>query len=274
MKKILILGASGFIGSTIYKELSPYYKTYGTYFSNKKYSLNKQFFRYDIVHTNLTEILKEVIPNLIISSLRGPFEHQIEVHGELIDYIKKYNCRVMFLSSSNVFDAFEHYPSYEYDKTLSESIYGKLKIKIENKLLKLHSSKYIIIRLPMVFGKKSPRTKEIDFLIKNNLPIEVFPNIIINVNSNIKLSQQIHYIINKKLTGIYHLGSYNLISHYEFIKLITKKRTFKNIIFKHVFASNQLRYLAVLSKKNKLPSHLNNTYESVLNDIYISQNGF
>ena len=31
--RIFILGASGFLGYAIYKELAPYFKTYGTYFS-------------------------------------------------------------------------------------------------------------------------------------------------------------------------------------------------------------------------------------------------
>ena len=35
LKRILILGASGFIGQALYKELSPYYATFGTYHSIK-----------------------------------------------------------------------------------------------------------------------------------------------------------------------------------------------------------------------------------------------
>ena len=78
------------------------------------------------------EVLKKVKPKLIISAVRGPFEDQIDLHQQLIEHVKLYNCRLLFLSSSNVFDAFHNYPSYEFDKTLSESVYGRLKIKIEN----------------------------------------------------------------------------------------------------------------------------------------------
>ncbi len=45
--------------------------------------------------------------------------------------------KFIFLSSANVFDAYSKYPSYEHDKTLSHSIYGHFKIKIENMLLRL-----------------------------------------------------------------------------------------------------------------------------------------
>ena len=74
----------------------------------------------------------------------------------------------------------------------------------------------------MVFGINAPRTLQIDHAIHNNESIEVFPNSIINVNSDIRLSQQIHYLINHKKTGVYHLGSTDLISHFDFIKNIVQ----------------------------------------------------
>ena len=80
----------------------------------------------------------------------------------------------------------------------SESIFGRFKIKIENQLMRLSPGKYVIARLPMVFGINAPRTLQIDHAIHNNESIEVFPNSIINVNSDIRLSQQIHYLINHK----------------------------------------------------------------------------
>jgi len=106
------------------------------------------------------EVLKKVKPKLIISAIRGPFEDQIDLHQQLVEHCKYHDCRLMFLSSSNVYDAFHNYPSYEFDKTLSESVYGRLKIKIENTIMRLSPSKYVIARLPMVFGLHSPRIKE------------------------------------------------------------------------------------------------------------------
>ena len=47
MRPILILGASGFIGYTLYKELARYFKTYGTYNSSKDYVNNKLYIPYN-----------------------------------------------------------------------------------------------------------------------------------------------------------------------------------------------------------------------------------
>ena len=267
MKSILILGGSGYIGNCLYKELSPFYNTFGTYYSAKGYQNNQHFFQYDIEKGGIEEIIKEVKPKLIISALRGSFEAQHEVHDYLIDLVRRINCRILFLSSANVFDAFQHFPSYEYDKTLSESIYGRFKIKIENQVMRLPIGKYVIARLPMVFGINAPITLEIDLAIQNNEAIEVFPNTIINVNSDIRLTQQIHYLINQKKSGLYHLGSTDLISHFDFFKSIVERRHQKPGIYKQVYTSNTIRYLATLPKENKLPSHILNTYMDVLDDL-------
>ena len=271
LKKILILGASGFIGNSIQKELSKYYNTFGTYCTNKLFKIKNNFQYYDITSSDINNIIIRVKPNLIISCLKGPFSFQIKTHESLIKYVKKNNCRIMFISSSNVFDAFEHFPSYEYDKTLSKSRYGKFKSTIENLILKLNPAKYVIIRLPMVFGIKSHRNKEIKLLIKENKPIDVYPNTIVNINSDIILSQQINYIINKNLSGIFHLGTKDLISHFDLIKKIVGNINI-GVKFKHIYTTNNLRYLAVLPKKNCLPSHLYPSCESIINMFSLNFN--
>ena len=63
-------------------------------------------------------------------------------------------------------------------------MYGRLKIKIENDIMRLPPSKYVIARLPMIYGLHSPRIKEIEALIAKKQPLEVFPNTIINLNSD------------------------------------------------------------------------------------------
>ena len=274
MKRILILGASGFIGRALYKELNSYYDTFGTYFNTRGYNDNRHFFQFDVNRVGLETIINEVKPKLIISALRGPFESLIETHKILIGLIKRSDCRLVFLSSANVFDAFEHFPSYEYDKTLSESIYGRFKIGIENDLMRLPASKYVLARLPMVFGNQCHRMDELDQSVRKDQAIEVFPNTIINVNNDVKLSQQIHFIINQKLTGIFHLGSIDLINHYEFIKNLTARRYLKKPVFKQVYSTNQMQYLAVLTKENKLPLNLNFSYTEVLEDLTMSRKSF
>jgi dTDP-4-dehydrorhamnose reductase len=264
-KKILILGGSGFIGYAIYKELCNYFDTYATYCSSGgAFEDNKQFIRYDMQEDDIYQLLEKIRPQIIISALRGNFSAQVQAHQHIVEYLVKHDCKLYFLSSANVFDAYSKFPSYEHDKTLSESVYGRLKIRIENMLLRLPKSKMAILRIPMVFGNSSPRVKEMKKFIWNNEPIEVFPNLIINVTSDYKLTQQIHYLINRNKSGIFHLGSYDLVHHEDFIKDILERIGSFNPIFKRVFTTNEERYLAVLPKDNKLPKNLRISCQEII----------
>ncbi len=259
------MGGSGFLGNALYKELCGYFDTYGTFFNARRsFEGNKQFFRYDLEEDDVFEILEKVRPQLIISALRGNFAGQIQAHQHLVEYVSKHDCKIYFLSSANVFDAYSKYPSYEYDKTLSDSVYGRLKIKIENMLLRLPKKKMGILRIPMVFGNQSPRVKEIKGNIQNNLPVEVFPNLVVNVTNDDKFTQQVHYLINRDKSGIFHLGSNDLVHHDDFIREIIDRIGSFNPIYKRVYTTNEERYLAVLPKENKLPKNLQIGYQEII----------
>ena len=119
----------------------------------------------------------------------------------------------------------------------------------------------------MVFGKNSPRIKEIKTFVKENLPVEIFPNLIMNVATDSKLTQQIHYMINRNKSGIYHVGSNDLVHHDDYIKEIAKTLQLKKITFKNVYTTNNDRYLAVLPKDNTLPKHLQFTSQLILDEL-------
>ncbi|TMM55864.1 sugar nucleotide-binding protein [Maribacter algarum] len=270
-KKILILGGSGFIGNSIYKELCNYFDTYGTYnTARRSFEKNQQFFKYDMTEDDIFSLLEKVRPNIIISAVRGNFAAQVQAHQHITEYLIQHDCKLYFISSANVFDAYSKYPSYENDKTLSESVYGRLKIRIENMLLRLPKEKMAILRVPMVFGNGSPRIKEIKKFILENEPVEVFPNLILNVTSADKLTQQVHYLINRNKTGVFHLGSKDLVHHEEFIQEVVERIGNFNPIYKRVYTTNEDRYLAVLPKDNKLPKNLQMSYQDIIDHHILS----
>ena len=270
MSKVLIIGASGFVGNALYKELNSYFDTYGTYHTdNTFYEKNQKFFQYDMELEDISILLDNLKPKIIISAIRGNFNSQMDAHYRIMDWIVKNKSKLIFLSSANVFDSFSNYPSYEYDKTLSESVYGRFKIKVENALMRLSTSRYAIARIPMIFGAKTPRVNEIITLHDLKAPIEVFPNVIINATSISKLTQQIHYIINRNKKGVFHLGSTDLTYHSDLLREICDILELENPIFKQVFDSNNDRYLAVLPKDNMLPKNLQTTIQEVIDSVVV-----
>ncbi|MGB0199569.1 MAG: sugar nucleotide-binding protein [Flavobacteriaceae bacterium] len=266
MERILIFGASGFIGQRLFRELQPYFDVYGTFCHATAYEKNQRYCPFDIREESPLHIVKQLKPTIIISALRSDFAEQVVFHEILTEYISKNKIKLFFLSSANVFDAFTNYPSYEHDKTLSESIYGRLKIKIENRVMRMPKHLWAILRLPMVFGAQSPRLQEIKTQLSERIPIEIYPNSIINVTSDRQLTRQTHYLINRKKTGIFHLGSKDLIHHDEFVEKLVGGLSDQNPIWKRVYTSNNDRYLAMLQRDNKLPKYLHFDTEQVLSD--------
>lgn len=266
--RILVLGASGYLGNALYKELGPYFKTFGTYRTPKKeFEKNRQFFQYNVEEDDVYEILEACKPSIIISALRGDFHAQTIAHQHIAEYALEFGSKIIFLSSANAFDAYSKFPSYELDKTLSHSIYGHFKIKIENLLLRLPKKQVAVLRLPMVFGVNCPRILEMKMRISENEAVEIFPNLIMNVTLDKKVTQQIHYIVNRNKYGVFHLGSTDLVHHDEFVKQILNFVSEKKAKLKHVYTTNDDRYLAVLPKFNKLPKHLQITSDFVLEEL-------
>lgn len=266
MIKVLIFGGSGYLGNTIFKELNPFYDLYGTYFNNINFKKNKRFFYFDL-NNDLNFLLKKIKPTHVISSLKGDFNSQTLFHRNLINYCDIKKTKLLFISSSNVFDSFTNYPSYEDDKTFSQSIFGRFKINIENKILRMKSKKWVILRSPMIFDRNSPRINDIIAKSNESVAIEIFPNLVVNVNSAKIFAKQIHYIISRNINGIVHHGSKDLVNHDEYIFSIIKKLNIKKVNYKYIYTTNDNRYLALFSNKNILPNHLHFSYVKTLDDL-------
>jgi len=273
LNKIFILGASGFIGRSLYSELQSYFDVYGTYCNNEAtYGDNQVYFNYNLGTTSLNNILEEVQPTVIISSLRGDFNQQYKAHEELCEYVNNYhNCKLIYLSSVNVFDGKFELPSYENDKPFTESAYGKFKISIERLLLTTIPAQTTIVRLPMVLGIKSPRIVQLRQAIKNHTTFEVYPNLTISLTTADKIAQQIHYIISKRLDGIFHLASNDMVHHEDLFREITSKMGDKMPIFKSAYRSNDDSYLAILPKKNILPKEYRISVAEVIDDCTLNE---
>jgi dTDP-4-dehydrorhamnose reductase len=271
--RILILGASGFIGRSIYLELRSYFDVYGTYATNNvEFAENNVYFKYCLEEDILDTILQKIKPVLIISALRGDYKLQLAAHRQLCHYINEnHSARIIYLSSMNVFDGRFKFPSYENDKPLAKSDYGKFKISGERMLLKNIPAQAVILRLPIVLGIHSPRILQLRQAIKHKAAFDVYPNLTISITTADKVAQQIHYIISKELDGIFHLSSYDMVHHEDLFREITSRMGDKTPIFKSVYRRNDDEYLAILPKKNKLPENYQISVAEAIEDSTLNK---
>ena len=266
MNRILILGATGFIGQAIYKELRAYFDIYGTYVTPTTYANeNSILFPYNCEEDSIYSILQEVAPTFIISCFSGEYSSRFKAHEEIATYIAtSQNCKLLFISSSSVFDGAFKFPSYEKDTLNPQSSEGRYFASVEKMLLTIPKEKVVIARLPMILGVTAPLVIQLQQAIKNHAAFDVYPNLVISATTVDKASQQLHYIISKNLSGIFHLSSTDVTHHDDLFKEIAQAFGSQMPIFKQVFSSNEDRFLAILPKHNKLPENYTISIEEVI----------
>lgn len=270
MFKVLVLGASGLVGKALIKELDKKYDVYGTYYSKNLDISSDKAFKLDVSNFNsIKKILETIQPKLVISCLRGDFDKQLKGHKEAAEYLNKTGGKLYFCSTANVFDNDTTKPHYEYDNTDAESDYGKFKIKCEEELKEILGDNLITLRLPMIWGKDSPRLNELLSKIKANKEVEVYSNLYLNNNTDVMLAKQIHYIMENNLRGVFHLATNDIMTQYKFTSKLIKRLGYENVKIKEITLPSEKYYFAIALKRKELPDELKISNEDIIN--YLSK---
>jgi|TARA_R100000306_G_scaffold125_3_gene231 dTDP-4-dehydrorhamnose reductase len=271
--RILIIGASGFIGNALYKDLLSYFDVFGTYCTQDlEYKDNQVFFEFSVEEDTISPILSEIKPRYIVVANSGAYSRRLQMLQEICEYAGHFpESRILYISSSEIFDGQRNFPAYEYDIPIAESKFGRFTISAEKILLEQLPLQTTILRLPLVLGVNSPTLIQLRQSMKHHAAFEVFPKHIISITTEDKIAQQVHYIINKNLTGIFHLASNDVIHHDDLFMEIATKIGRKMPIFKTVYSSNEDLYRAILPRDNKLPEALQITVSEVIDSCTLKE---
>ena len=254
IKNILILGASGTVGSVVFKQLSrdENLKIFGTYFSAMQENTSS-LTRFSVEFPNdICSILKQVRPDIVISSLRGDFDKQLITHENVAKYLMANSGRLVYLSTANVFDGSWNQPHYEDDARISDSDYGQFKIQCEDLLRNRMGDRAILLRLPFVWGISSPRLQEVKAGCEIG-QLRVYTDFFSNHVSDIQIAQTIQWIINENKDGIFHIGTSDVISYQCFIEQLITAMDMKRPEF---VSQKNPGVMAVLSNRKDIPDEL------------------
>lgn len=268
MKKVLILGASGFIGKAICKELSESCEVYGTYFTNKDQMEDVMKIKLDISNDDqIMNVLETVEPDVVVSSLRGDFVYQLRAHENMANYLRDHGGRLIYLSTANVYDALTDKAHSESDTPSSSSDYGQFKIKCESMLHDILGPLLTVVRLPMVFGLNSKRIHDIRNGLKHGNPLLIYKDFFLNIHSDVLLARQMAYLIDNDVEGILHLGSHDVIGYSEAMTMLTKQLGFEKTSLTYERIQDQPYYLALSTERNVFPVDLLYSSEQVVESL-------
>jgi len=227
MKKVLLLGANGQLGSDIQKvfkniELIPLTRKD---FDIEKDSIDKlnQFKKVDYI-INSTSYHKtdecEDFPDKSFK-VNSSFVYELAKYCELNDII------LFHISTDYVFDGYKNSPYKEEDIPNPLNIYGLSKF-VGEKSIQNYCEKYFIFRVSSLFGEAGASGKGGNFvetminLAKKEIPLKIIANQYMAPTHTLDIAKAIyHFILNDiKDYGIYHCCNSGSCSWYEFTKKI------------------------------------------------------
>ena len=261
MKKILITGAFGQLGTSLCKVLSneSILAAGRVIISTKKYKC----IELDITNQRkVAEIIRNYKPDIIIhlaamTDVDGcektpeiAFDVNVKATENLLTSFKG---KFIYISTDYVFDG-EKGPYFEDDKVNPMSVYGKTKLYGEN-LVQQSDIDWVILRSNIIFSY-SDRTKAsfvnwvVDSLKKRQM-ITVVDDQWNNPTWTNDLAKVISKIIEKDINGLYHYGGRDYLNRLEFAKMIASTFGLDGSLIKPITTS-ELNWLAQRPLKSGL----------------------
>ena len=225
LKKILIIGANGFLGTNIIQFRDRNKKIYQDCFfisadlQNTNIEKDIPFYHIDITNRRSTyKKIVEISPDVILLTAAMTNVDQNEIDKELAIKIntegpknvltacKKIDSKLIFMSTDFVFDGKKQGNYTENDTPNPLSYYAKTKFDAEQAII--HSEvEYIICRTAVLYGWNPQKLNFITWLLEklnNNEKLTIVTNQINNPTYVKNLAEIILKLVEKDESGIYH----------------------------------------------------------------------
>ncbi|MDC0032307.1 SDR family oxidoreductase [Pelagibacteraceae bacterium] len=231
-KKVLILGASGMIGSGFMKEMLSDNELFvmGTYNNNQYFSNNKNYFKLDLFSENsFNDLFFELTPNYVINcvGITKHLDHKFtenevkylnaELPHILAQICIENNSKLIHISSDCVFSGKKGDYS-ENDETDANDLYGQTKAAGE-----VIDNNNITVRTSTIGFEVGSKNGLLEWFLSQDRNVKGYTKAFFSGLSNYHLSSVIREIFLKKdLRGLFNVSG-EKISKYNLLRLIDKK---------------------------------------------------
>jgi len=284
--KLLVLGGSGLVGSTIVNYAKNNYDTIFSYNSNKINISNTKSFQIDLLndHTKIETIIENYKPNIIINTIAHSSvdlceeDHfiadklHIETTKKIANVCAKINSKLIFLSTDAVFEGKLNKQYVENDVANPINYYGETKLKAEKIVLNA-SSNNVVLRTAVIYGshKKSRFTNWILDCLKDGKSVDPFSDQFNTPTLVDDLVKAILKIIENNISGLYHATGKTCVNRYEFSKLLAKKFSLDETLIHPVTKFEKKQYaprpISTCLNSTKLENLINFSFSDISSGI-------
>jgi dTDP-4-dehydrorhamnose reductase len=236
--KLLILGGSGFVGSSLINYIKNDCEIVFSYNENKINIPNTQSFQINLLNSDnkIESIIKNYNPDVVLHTIAHSSVDLCETDHNIadklhIDTTKKIanicasiNSKLIFLSTDAVFEGELNKQYCETDIPNPINYYGKTKLEAE-KIVLSASQNNVVLRTSVIYGwhKKSRFTNWILDYLKNGKSVDPFSDQFNTPTLIDDLVQVILKVIDKDISGLYHATGKTCLNRYQFAILLAEK---------------------------------------------------
>lgn len=234
MKRLLITGSSGLLGSNIHFEIGSRYETYGIYREHPNVEIKNQF-KADLTYPEqIKDIVETVKPDFVIhcaaltsvelceSDYDVAYKANVLATSYIVSSVNV-NTKFIYISTDSQFDGKKG--NYSEEDTVSPlNNYAKTKLEgewvVEQKL-----KNYVIVRTN-IFGKNRIGKESFAEWIINSLhsrkEIKMFTDVIFSPLMANSLAIYLNLLLNSDFTGKINIAASNSITKFEFGLFLAK----------------------------------------------------
>jgi dTDP-4-dehydrorhamnose reductase len=241
MEKLLLIGSSGLLGSSLLEDLSPLYKVFTVTRTSKESDFQCDMSDKCASQNLLSDILPDIIINLAaLTDVDGcekdlSFAYQVNTKiAENISYYANANANAIFIIHISTDHFYNKNNSKECDVEILNN-YAMTKYCAE----KVFSSDNSVILRTNFFGKSKSHNSlglcdSIYNRVKEKLPLKLFNDVFFSPLSIPSLCDVIVLCLSKKIPGLYNAGSKKGMSKKEFLIKFLDNVGFSDIDFKSI----------------------------------------